>query len=299
VDPAGKVAIVTGAGTGIGKATAAQLVAAGAKVACVDISAATASATAAALGAGAIGVQADVSQPADVRRMFDETEAAFGPVDIVHNNAGLIGGEPLWPESPLEKVAAVIAVNLGGVAMGTEEAIRRMRRRGGVVVNTASVAGLAPMPTDPVYSATKVGVLRIVESCAGFAQSDGIRVNAVLPGMVDTDMTNRHTGDGTKPAEWLQPIIAATTMLTPDDIAAAVLDIIRDDAKVAEQVIVRTQNAGSWRGPGRDVDDQAPRAARWACAKGTSLSTRGSAGRPSTRSPMMLRWISSEPPAMR
>jgi NAD(P)-dependent dehydrogenase (short-subunit alcohol dehydrogenase family) len=237
VDPAGRVALVTGAGTGIGRATAHLLAAHGARVACADIDSAAAQAVASAIDGRAI--TADVSKPDGVRRMFDETEAALGPVDIVHNNAGLIGGEPLWPDASLEKIAAVIAVNLGGVAMGTQEAITRMRGRGGVVVNTASVAALAAMPTDPVYSATKVGVLRIVESCAGFAESDGIRVNAVLPGMVDTDMTNKHTGDGTRPAKWLEPIIAATTMLSPDDIAAAVLALVLDDTKVAEQVIVR------------------------------------------------------------
>jgi NAD(P)-dependent dehydrogenase (short-subunit alcohol dehydrogenase family) len=237
VDPAGRVALVTGAGTGIGRATATLLAAHGARVACADIDGDAADTVAASVGG--IGIAADVSKPEGIRKMFDDAEVAFGPIDIVHNNAGLIGGEPLWPDASLEKIAAVIAVNLGGVAMGTQEAIRRMRGRGGVVVNTASVAALAAMPTDPVYSATKIGVLRIVESCAGFAESDRIRVNAVLPGMVDTDMTNKHTGDGTRPARWLEPIIAATTMLSPEAIAAAVLSLVLDDTKVAEQLVVR------------------------------------------------------------
>ena len=147
-------------------------------------------------------------RPYDVRRMFAEAERHFGGVDIVHNNAGLIGGEPLWPDVPLEKLMAVITVNLGGVAMGTQEGIHTLRRRGGgVIVNTASIAALGPMPADPVYSATKAGVVRITESCAGLA-AEGIRVNAVLPGVVDTDMTNKHTGDGTRPAAWLQPLLA-------------------------------------------------------------------------------------------
>jgi NAD(P)-dependent dehydrogenase (short-subunit alcohol dehydrogenase family) len=93
------------------------------------------------------------------------------------------------------------------------------------------------MPADPVYSATKAGVVRITESCTAFA-AEGIRVNSVLPGMVDTDMTMKHTGDGTRPAEWLQPIIAATTLLTPDDIAAAVLELVRDDEAVGQSRIV-------------------------------------------------------------
>jgi NAD(P)-dependent dehydrogenase (short-subunit alcohol dehydrogenase family) len=104
-------------------------------------------------------------------------------------------------------------------------------------VNTASTAALVAMPTDPVYSATKVGVVRIVESCTGLA-AEGIRINAVLPGMVNTDMTMKHTGDGTRPAEWLAPAIAVTKMLEPQDIAAAVIDLVESDA-VGEARVVR------------------------------------------------------------
>jgi NAD(P)-dependent dehydrogenase (short-subunit alcohol dehydrogenase family) len=241
MDIAGRVALVTGAGTGIGRATAVALAQAGAAVVVADIHLAGAQATVDAIiaaGGRASAVRADVSNPDDVRAMFAAAEHTFGGVDIVHNNAGLICGEPVWPDAPLEKIMAVIGVNLGGVAMGTQEGIRALRRRGGgVIVNTASVAALAPMPNDPVYSATKAGVVRITESCAGFA-AEGIRVNAVLPGMVDTDMTHKHTGDGTRPARWLEPIIAATPLLSADDIAAAVLELIRDDGAVAVSKVV-------------------------------------------------------------
>jgi NAD(P)-dependent dehydrogenase (short-subunit alcohol dehydrogenase family) len=242
MDIAGRVALVTGAATGIGRATALALSREGASVVCVDLDEGRGGAVAREIvdqGGRAVFVSADVGNPVDIRSMFAAATEAFGGVDIVHNNAGLIGGEPIWPESPLEKIAAVIAVNLGGVAMGTEEGIRALRARGGgVIVNTASVAALAPMPTDPVYSATKAGVVRIVESCTGLA-SEGIRVNAVLPGMVDTEMTMKHTGDGTRPARWLEPVIASTPMLSPDDIAAAVLDLVRDDTAVGELRVVR------------------------------------------------------------
>ena len=237
----GKVALVTGAASGIGRASALALARHGASVVVADIDLTGAEQTASeikALGGSAVATAADVASPAGVRAMFGAAADAYGGVDIVHNNAGLICGEPLWPDVSLEKMIAVIGVNLGGVAMGTQEGIRALRARGGgVIVNTASVAALAPMPSDPVYSATKAAVVRITESCAGFA-AEGIRVNAVLPGMVDTDMTMKHTGDGTQPAEWLKPIIAATAMLTPDDIAAAVIDLIRDDTAVAQARIV-------------------------------------------------------------
>jgi NAD(P)-dependent dehydrogenase (short-subunit alcohol dehydrogenase family) len=80
-------------------------------------------------------------------------------------------------------------------------------------------------------------VVRIVESCAGFA-AEGIRVNAVLPGMVDTDMTMKQTGDGTRPAEWLAPVIASTVMLTAEDIAVAVIALIEDDTAAGQAKIV-------------------------------------------------------------
>lgn len=243
---AGKVALVTGAGAGIGRASAEAFAAVGASVVVVDLDEAAAIVTAQRIRAAAgtaVAVQADVSLAADIRRMFDEATRVFGGVDIVHNNAGLISGEPLWPDGSLERVAAVIAVNLGGVAMGTQQGIIELRKRGGgVIINSASVAALGPLPSDPVYSATKAGVVRIVESCVGFA-AEGIRVNAVLPGMVDTDMTMKHTGDGTRPAAWLGPVLASTRLLSAAEIAAVVLELVCDDTAVGECRVIRNRYA--------------------------------------------------------
>jgi NAD(P)-dependent dehydrogenase (short-subunit alcohol dehydrogenase family) len=236
------VALVTGAATGIGRASAIALAAEGAAVMVADMDDIGGTETVRRieeeLGGAAAFVKVDVAFPHDIRAMFAAVEATFGGVDIVHNNAGLISGEPIWPDSGLERILKVITVNLGGVAMGTEEGIRALRRRGGgCIVNTASTTALRPLPTDPVYSATKAGVVRITESCAGLA-GEGIRVNAVLPGIVDTDMTNLHTGDGTRPAAWLQPVLAETTMLSAEEVAAVVLDLVRDDSAVAEARVV-------------------------------------------------------------
>lgn len=236
----GKVALVTGAASGIGRATAFALARGGVSVVVVDLDAVGARATVDEIrhsGGSAIAVQADVSLPGDTRRMFLEARNVYGGVDIVHNNAGLVSGEPLWPDGLLERTALLVSVNLSGVAMGTQQGIIELRRRGGgVIVNTASVAGLAPLPYDPVYAATKAGVIRLVESCAALA-AEGIRVNAVLPGMVDTAMVN-HTGDGTRPADWLVPVLASTRLLTADEVAAIVLELVRDDTAAGQCRVV-------------------------------------------------------------
>lgn len=238
---AGKVAVVTGGAAGIGRATTEAFADAGAAVVVADLDAGGAEAVAAGIrarGGSAVAVAADVATPGGVRAMFAAADDAYGGVDIVHANAGLVSGEPLWPDASLERIAAVVGLNLGGTAMAVAEGIRRLRQRnGGVIVATASVAALAPMPADPVYSATKSAVVRLVESCTGFA-AEGIRINAVLPGVVDTDMTMKHTGDGTRPAEWLQPVLSAVTLLQPADVAAAVLELVRDDTAVGELRVV-------------------------------------------------------------
>lgn len=238
----GKVAIVTGAGSGIGRATALALAQEGAKVLVTDVDARGGGETVATVkGAGgeAAFCAADVSTPEGVRAMFDEVERLWGHVDIVHNNAGIMtGGNPNWPDASLEKVRLVIDVNVAGVIMGTREAVARMRKHGGgVVVNTASVAGLAPMPMDPVYAATKAAVILFTQSCGMLNETEKVRVNAVLPGMVDTPIIGK-TGDGTTPAKWLEPAIATTTMLKPEDIAAAVIDYVKDDTKAGDHRIV-------------------------------------------------------------
>ena len=236
------MALVTGAATGIGRASALALAAEGAAVMVADMDDIGGTETVRLIeeqvGGRAAFVKVDVAWPHEIRTMFSAVEETFGGVDIVHNNAGLIGGEPIWPDAELERIMKVITVNLGGVAMGTQEGIKALRRRGGgCIVNTASTTALHPLPTDPVYSATKAGVVRITESCAGFAD-EGIRVNAVLPGVVDTDMTNLHTGDGTRPARWLEPVLADLTMLTPAEVAAVVVELVRDDEAVAEARVV-------------------------------------------------------------
>jgi 3-oxoacyl-[acyl-carrier protein] reductase len=240
---AGKVALVTGASSGIGRATAEALAAAGARVLVVDIDAPGGHETVRRIesaGGRATFCEADVSDAAGVAAMFMAAERAYGGVDIVCNNAGLMSGEPDWPDLPPARIAHVAAVNLTAVMLGVHGAVQAMRPRGGgVVVNTSSTGALMPLPDDPVYAATKAGVSMFTQSCARLKETENVRVNAVLPGMTRTAIQAK-SGDGVRPAAWLLPAIEAIgdRILEPAAIAAAILDLIRDDTLAGECRVV-------------------------------------------------------------
>lgn len=246
MDIAGKVAIVTGAGSGIGRATSVALARQGASVGVLDVDEAGGSETVREIedgGGVAMFVLTDVTDASSVAAGFGAVAERFGGVDIVHNNAGLVSGSPDFPEQRPERGQLLVMVNLGGVVVGTLTAIPLLRSRGGgVIVNTASITGLFPFAMDPVYGATKAGVLSFTKACAGLAESDNIRVNAVVPGGVNTPILNK-TGDGTKPAAWFGDT-DRSTMTQPEDIAAGVLSLIQDDAQIGETLVIAPELAG-------------------------------------------------------
>lgn len=240
MDLTGKVAIVTGAAAGIGRASAVALAKAGCgAVAVADVDVGGSEETARlieAAGARSLVVPTDVSDLRSLTRLYASVEDRFGGVDVVHNNAGLICGTPSWPDTPPERMEKVVGVNLTGTLLSIRLAIDALRRRGGgAIVNTASIAGYGALPDDPTYAATKAAVINFTESCAPLAD-EGIRVTSVAPGVVDTPMLAK-TGPRGRPADWLQPVIDNVTLLSPDDIAATVIELIRTD-KAGETVMV-------------------------------------------------------------
>jgi 3-oxoacyl-[acyl-carrier protein] reductase len=249
----GKVAAVTGGGAGIGRAICLRLAAEGARVAVLDIHPRAAEQTLELAGGAGVAVECDVSDSAGVDAAFERVEAALGPVDVLVNNAGAVGGAHLKRVTPLierqraeaqdggvrtpldalvritdEEWRTLLAVHLDGTFFCTRAAVRSMAPRGtGVIVNMSSICGLEGCTGHPHYSAAKAAILGFTKAAGKELIVQGIRVNAVAPGHVGTTTLQAQLDDTRRAIAAGTP---AGRLADPDEIAGTVAFLASDDA---------------------------------------------------------------------
>ncbi len=215
------IALVTGAGSGIGKAIARAFAARGDRVVVADVNGAAARATAAEIDGAA--VEADVSDDAAVAAMVAFAVEQFGGLDWAVNNAGISPAPKPFTEHTVADWQQTIAVNLTGVFLCMQHELRQLvsQGRGGAIVNIASAAAVVPAPGQPQYTAAKHGVLGITKQAAQEFAAHGIRVNAVLPGQTETDPMRAYLDGLPDGGERMLRRLPMGRMATTDEIAQA------------------------------------------------------------------------------
>lgn len=229
MDPKGKVAVISGGASGIGLATAKLLASNGASVVIADLQTAAGADAVAEIEAAhgkAHFVETDVLEKEDLQRVLDEAVKRFGRVDIAYNNAGVgEGGDFLEPGNDTWERCFNIDLTAVIQAVQLEVQLMRSQGGGGVIISTASMGGLLPMPTSPIYATAKAGVIHLSRSL-GYLAAEGIRVNAICPTFTNTPLVQ---AAGEAAMEAMKQEVGG--ILQPEDVAAGVLELIADDSR--------------------------------------------------------------------
>jgi NAD(P)-dependent dehydrogenase (short-subunit alcohol dehydrogenase family) len=232
----GRVAIVTGAASGIGRASAMVFAAEGARVMTADIDEPGGRETVARIlerGHEAAFARVDVSSETEIKRVAEETAARWGRIDILFNNAGIVLVKPL-EETTEDEWDRLMSINVKAAFLAIKHVVPHMRRNGGgAILNTGSIASFTGQLGTPVYSASKGAIALLTKSLALDYGRDRIRVNCLCPGITDTPMLREHLGHGAQGEARIRERLSRVPLgeiLQPEDVARAALYLVSDDS---------------------------------------------------------------------
>lgn len=246
-DLKGKVALVTGAASGIGRESALAFARAGAKVVCADVTVDAGEETVKMIkdmGGDAFFVKCDVSKDAEVKALIDAAVAHYGRIDCAHNNAGIEGVMAPCGECTEENWDRTIAINLKGVFLCCKYELPVMLKQGGgAIVNTSSVAGLVGFGGIPAYTASKHGVAGLTKTIALDYAKENIRCNAVCPGVINTPMIERFTQGDPAALKSFTDTEPVGRLGEPSEIADAVVYLCSDQASFVTGIAMPVDGA--------------------------------------------------------
>ncbi|QXE00716.1 SDR family NAD(P)-dependent oxidoreductase [Terribacillus sp. DMT04] len=239
----GKTAIITGAGSGLGQATAVRLAEEGVNIAVVDVSEKGANETVDLVkkaGADAVFIQADVSKEAEVKNYVDKTLEHFGSIDYFFNNAGISGSGKYFLESDVSEIERIVGINLLGALYGIRYVADVMvKNGGGSIVNTSSSAGVIGQDSVVTYAATKHAIVGMTKSLVAEYAKDGLRVNAIAPGPTETKMVAEFYAANPQMKENATGGIPQKRLGTPEEVAELVAFLLTSKAQYINGEVVR------------------------------------------------------------
>lgn len=236
----GKIAVITGAASGIGQACAEKFAEEGATVVVADVSEDAGQRIAEKVGG--MFVKTDVTDAAQVEALINKTVETYGKLDIMFNNAGIDGDQAAIADSTLENWHNVMRINMDGVYYGMKYALQQMEKQGsGVILSTASIVGMVGFDQVPPYSASKAGVINLTRAATSAYAPKGIRINAIAPSVVDTPLVQHFINSSPNPEEMrsafanLNPYPGLVSM---ESVVATALFLVSDESEFINGVTI-------------------------------------------------------------